>query len=291
MDPYGVAISGLAHCNVRTSNVTRAAPPGHRSRAQHLHGAARISERGGLETARGLPSTGRMKTTIVAALAVLGAGCSVVVGSGTTVTEERDVREFRGLAVQSGLKAQLTVGPRAVWIKTDDNLIRFIETKLENGILVIRMQQDVQLAPKFFEATIRAPELASIDISGGAIVEGEVRTRDAFTVISSGQGTASLSGIDTAVLQIDASGGSHITATGKAFEEVFKASAASRLDFGSLQARLLELDVSGGSFVTARASDQVRGALSGESQLQMRGTPLERTVALSGGSFVETNGP
>ena len=219
-----------------------------------------------------------------AALLLFVTGCSELIGSGVAVSERRAVGEYKGVAVRSGLRARLGVGPQDVVITTDDNLIRLIETKVENGLLVIQVPSNVALRFRSFEASVTSPELNSIDGSGGAAIAGEVRTPATFRVASSGGSNLNLTGLGPSRLTVDASGGCVVTLGGWSRAEVLAASGGSRLELSGLRAVTAELSLSGASTATVRVSEAVSGQLSGGSRLRIMGDPSHRELELSGGS-------
>jgi hypothetical protein len=217
-------------------------------------------------------------------LLILLSGCMNGVGSGAVVVRLREVPVFSGVAVQSGLNARMTIGPRALVVRTDDNLQDRIETEVQNGVLIIRAKG--AFAPTYLEVTIAAPLMLSVDGSDRAHLWGEIRTGGSFQAIASGGSELSLVGLDTLTFRADASGNSRVMVAGIAEQALMMASGGSHLTIDGVPAQTVSIDLRDGSTGRVRASDAVRGALSQGSHLAVFGNPGRRDVSVSGASSV-----
>ena len=75
-------------------------------------------------------------------LVLISAGCDHRNGSGKIVSEKRNVGEFSRLKVSSGIHAEVKRGSQVtVEVETDDNVMDLIETKVENGTLLVRCER------------------------------------------------------------------------------------------------------------------------------------------------------
>ena len=73
------------------------------------------------------------------ALALILVGCGGIEGSGTSVTRAREVEPFHQLSVGSGITVKGSIGPRALSVTADENVIGLLETFVEADTLVIRL--------------------------------------------------------------------------------------------------------------------------------------------------------
>jgi len=201
------------------------------------------------------------RSLLVLALGLLVAiGCDfplnvdgkMTIGDGEAGSEQRSVGTFTGVRVGGAIKAVLTKGePGKITVKADKNLLPIIETKIENGVLVISTKGSVTTKNDLVvEATVS--DLNLIDANGAASVMAQDLDLGPVTVKGSGassiviQGTAKganldLSGASKANfvltggdLDADLSGASRLTVSGTAKTTRVKLTGASHLEAESL---------------------------------------------------------
>lgn len=111
--------------------------------------------------------------------------------SSTGVTQVRNVGKFSGISASSGIKVNFTQGNnQSVVVETDPNLQEYILTKVENGILVISVQNKTNKSLNFKKllVTIEAPNLSSVKVSSGSLLTtlNTINEKDFQANISSG---------------------------------------------------------------------------------------------------------
>ena len=187
-------------------------------------------------------------------LAVLGIACVVAAcgpaGSGTLVTETRDVAPFTALDVTAGIDVRLVVdpdAPPAVAVTYDDNLLDRIRTDVEGDTLVISPSGSFRVTAGGRFVSVTTGELTRLDVASGVTVIGAGSTNRLDLSVSSG-GDVDISDIDVAVLTIDLSSGA-------------------------------QADV--------RATQSVSGDMSSGARLRVFGDPTERDISTSSGASVE----
>jgi hypothetical protein len=89
---------------------------------------------------------------VMAPLAVagcgVGAGDARVEGSGNVVTDERSIQEFQQVELAGeGRLLMSPDGPEALEVRTDDNLLPYIETEVVDGRLIVSTRPDTDLQP------------------------------------------------------------------------------------------------------------------------------------------------
>jgi hypothetical protein len=230
----------------------------------------------------------------LAVAACLLAGCSLaalaqqqVKGSGTMKEETREVGDFTGVEVSHSLQATITIGPKAVKLSADDNLLPLIVTEVKDGRLVAKLKENVGIQTSNpMKLTISTPKLDSIGASGASHVEATVATSDRFAIDVSGASHATVKGLDTDAIEIDASGASQINVAGRCKSLKLDLSGASNLKANDLDAQSVQHDLSGASHGEVRASSSIEGDVSGASKLQVFGQPSIKKVGLSGAGSV-----
>lgn len=150
-------------------------------------------------------STHRIRLLVVASTVVLTA-CGPA-GSGTLVTEARDVAPFTAISVSSGIDVRLVVDPDAtpsVAITYDDNLLDRIRTDVEHETLVISPSGAFRTTGDGRFVSVTAAQLTRLHAGSGATVIGAGST-DALDLDVGSGADVDISDIDVAVLSIAAS--------------------------------------------------------------------------------------
>jgi hypothetical protein len=118
------------------------------------------------------------------AVAALFASCynpfaKTVRGNGTIKTDERTVQSFDKIKCSGSYDVELTQGNSStVKIETDENLLPYIETKVNGDELVIRTEDDVNIrSSDKIKIYITTPKLEGFKLSGS----GNIKTTNKFT--------------------------------------------------------------------------------------------------------------
>jgi hypothetical protein len=188
-------------------------------------------------------------------------------GSGHVVTVTRNVAPFDAI-VASGA-AQVFVdrtGAEGVEITAEDNLLPYLESEVQGGILYIGIADGVSVAPRH-EITfyVETYEVVEVDASGAVSMELEVGR--------------------VPQLWVTLSGASRLLAWGDADQQDVVASGASRYDGLDFETRRARIDASGASVADVWAIDRLEVVASGASHVRFRGSP-EVWADVSGASTV-----
>lgn len=217
----------------------------------------------------------RSALLFIPALALIG--CTEIEGSGHVVDEERSVRAFDSLTAGGALHVVATVdatlapGEHRVIVTTDDNLQRYVTTRVVGGRLTI--SQDENLDPTAdLLVEVHVPRLVDVhchdasvmELSGVDEAEFHLRVSDAsFVDIRGVAGVARVdvddaSAIDgvlagLASLTLDATDASSIVLAGDASVVDMTASDASTIDTTRLSAGRVRASAADASAVDACA--------------------------------------
>lgn len=210
--------------------------------------------------------------------------CNIKEGSGNIVSETRTTGGFDGVRVGGGFEVDITKGEtHSVIIEADDNLIRNIETNVNNGMLVIKSRNNSRNA--HLKAIITTPELNRVDASASANVD----VKGAFTSPGDVHYEASSAAdikadIITPEVNTNASSGGEITLTGRTRKFKGSASSGGVIDAKNLLSEISTADCSSGGTIKVFASVQLdASASSGASIVYKGGGKVKKSVS-SGGS-------
>jgi Putative auto-transporter adhesin, head GIN domain len=223
-------------------------------------------------------------------VALLSAACAheSVRGSGRTTRELRDLPRFDAVEVHSGIHAVVEIGAQApVQVDADDNILPLLVTEVVDRTLSIRFRHDADVqSEQPVRVKVRAPAVHRLEATGGSELRAEVEAGEDLEVRSSGGSEVRVRGLNANRLSVSGSGGARVQLSGAADLVKLRISGGSRVRAAALAARTVSVHGSGGASAEIRASDVLRGSLSGGSTVHLVG-PASSRVSTSGGSSVD----
>jgi len=203
-----------------------------------------------------------LKLLTFAALCLGGCHWTGIRGNGHIVTEDRPVQEFTSVEAEGAFDIQWVPGPASCTIKTDENLLRYVETSMSGGKL--RLEWNGQLHPTHGMKV----RLSSASLTGARLT-GAVRLT---AVKLSGKG-----------FYLDGTGATRVTVDGAVEELMATLTGASKLDAEELRVKTAELSISGAGKAEVSASDVLKVAISGAGKVTYTGNPaIERHISGAG---------
>jgi len=133
-----------------------------------------------------------MKTilTLIIVLLTVPMVFSQVRGNGNVEKQERNVGDFTGIEVRSGIDLIVSQGGQSkLIIEADENLQEYIITEVESGILKIYVQKNARInRSSAMDAHVTVNQLNKLSISGGGDVQsqGLINAEDIGISISGG---------------------------------------------------------------------------------------------------------
>ena len=98
-----------------------------------------------------------------------------ITGDGNIVIQERNVSDFTGIVVKSGIDVLIKQGgQQSLEIKADENLQQYIISEVENDVLNVYVKPNTRIMRSHaMDAMITVNEISKIKVSGGGDVEGQ----------------------------------------------------------------------------------------------------------------------
>ena len=174
-------------------------------------------------------------------------------GSGTVVTETRDVAGFDAIELQTSGDVVITVtGTDSVTIEAEDNLVPLLTTEVQGGRLELGTSGSISPTEPIVY-TITVASLNGVRITGS----GDVAATE----------------VDSAAMEVEISGSGNVTATGSADELTVQISGSGNYAGGELIAVRAEVDISGSGNVLVNAADTLDVTISGSGNVEYLGDP------------------
>lgn len=235
--------------------------------------------------------------------------------SSTGVTQVRNVGRFTGISVSSGIKVNFTQGNnQSVIVDTDANLQEYVSTEVQNGILVISInnKNNRKLNFKKLLVTVEAPQLSSVRVSSGSLLTtlNTINENNFQAEISSGanlnadlniknktsvdisSGSSMRIDVKTKDFEFEGSSGSMATVNGSTENATIKVSSAAACNAQNLISKNAIAAASSGSNIKINVSENISAVASSGASIRYSGNPknvigLGKTT--SGGSVKPLN--
>jgi Putative auto-transporter adhesin, head GIN domain len=229
-------------------------------------------------------------TVAVPTLAVAGCDESSsrsVAGSGHVITEQRPLAAFQQVELEG--EGHLIIGPdepAALEVRTDDNLMALVETKVVDGKLVIGIKPNRNLQPTDgVTYRVACDQVSGLRLSGSGEIEVNSCTASDLTVGLDGSGRVRVDGVDATRVDAEIGGSGTIRVSGTSTQVGVSVAGSGIFDGGELQAQQVEAMIPGSGQIVVWATGTLRAGISGSGSVLYRGRPAV-TQDISGSGAV-----
>ncbi|WP_373516177.1 head GIN domain-containing protein [Pricia sp.] len=232
------------------------------------------------------------KAAILSLVIVFTSSCSAqwgkgIKGNGNTVSIDRSVGEYDEIAVSGWFDVDLVDGKEGeLTLEGEENLLEYIITEVENGKLVIKTENGVNLKPSSWEDGIRitvpVESIDAVSLSGSADIVGKttLKTSD-FKTSMSGSGDITLD-LETESLSASMSGSGDMNLSGKTKNFDATISGSGDIKAYELIAENVEATVSGSADIKVTVNKMLKARVSGSGDISYRGNPKKVDTKTSG---------
>ncbi|MDR0661146.1 MAG: DUF2807 domain-containing protein [Prevotellaceae bacterium] len=240
----------------------------------------------------------KTKNLIVAFICCLLVGYSI--HSFAIEKQDRNVTSFTKVSVSGGIDLYLTQGNTlSVSIETEKDILDKIETKVENGTLIIKLKKGEKINWRSYKgkltliAHVSAPTIEHVQGSGGSDIypQTPINTNGNFGITLSGGADLKNATINAKNIEMKLSGGSdakQFTANATTF--IAQISGGSDIDNATVNAPDINIQQSGGSDAKLNVNcERLDVRASGGSDLTLSGKTNTITVNASGASDIKAS--
>jgi hypothetical protein len=232
------------------------------------------------------------KSLLTLALATVAAtGCTdlvgeeIIYGRGPVITEQRTTGAFTSISNATSARVEILQGTQdRAFVQAQDNILPYLRTRVEGGVLRIYTDREVMLQPSApIVVGIDVRELNRIVNSGSGLIHAPLVDARRLEVVSSGSGNVELPSLlaDSIIIQLSGSG--DVTSTGNVLRLRVVHSGSGRVDTRELAARRVDATLSGSGNAFVRARDELNATISGSGSVRYYGSPdVRQTVTGSG---------
>lgn len=234
------------------------------------------------------------KLIVVTCIALLFSSCKYDInlgnrnnGNGNIITQTRTTNsDFQKIEVSSGIEVVVEqANTKSIIVEADDNLQKFISTKVENGILIIKSEggYNSTQTPK---VTVKMPVISGLSSSSGSKITSTNTLITSNIKVESSSGSEINIAVEADAISLESASGSSIKARGKALKLETVSSSGSEIDSEQLMANEVISQSNSGSSTTVSPILILKADAASGSSINYRGSPktLEEKTS-SGGSI------
>lgn len=195
-------------------------------------------------------------------------------GDGNITSETRPVTGFNGIDVSGAMDVYIIQDSvQSVKIETDENLLGYIVTGKENGILRIYPQNNYNLRPSnTIKVYVSGPTFRTLEASGACdfYSGNKITSSDPVSIDLSGSCDAKME-LNAPVIKASLSGAGSVTLSGETKDLSVDGSGSSDFKCFDLKAENVDIDISGSGDAQVFASVKLNVSVSGSGDVKYKG--------------------
>lgn len=214
------------------------------------------------------------------------ASCDLTTGSGNIVTETRKTGSFDAISVGGSFEVEVKTGDViSVVVEADDNIIRYIETKVTGNTLKINTEDLHNYSDVHMKVYVTAPLITSIKASASADVEALSILNGSGRLTFKASSSASIKAeVDAPEIETDANSSATITLTGKTKTHKTEASSSADIKAFGLLSENATANVSSSASIEVHASVTLNARASSSGSIEYKGAATLTKSKSSSGS-------
>jgi hypothetical protein len=230
-----------------------------------------------------------MITAVLLAAILLTAGsCGWrrVRGNGNLVTANRNETNFNGVKSAGAFDLYITQGDvYEVKIEAEENLMKYIITEVDNGVLKVKVRNRVNLRPKRdMKVYVKAPSYKVLAIagSGNIVSESPVKLSDRIELSIAGSGDIKVGELDAPEVKTSIAGSGNINIGGQTKTVEYRIAGSGDVKCRELKAENAEVHIAGSGNVWLFASQNLDVHIAGGGDVHYTGNPVNVKQKIAG---------
>ncbi len=209
-------------------------------------------------------------------------------GSGNIITEKRTINEpFDKISSSTGVNVMVEQGaPTAVEVETDDNLMQYVITKVENGTLIVKIEGNINTMTAA-DVRVKMNLIAGLEASSGSTIRSKNTLKGNVLKVKSSSGSEIDAVLEYENVGCESTSGSTITVTGKALKLETTSSSGSEINAEELAANEVYSQATSGSSTTVKPIVKLDAKASSGSSIDYVQTPKTITIEETSGGSVD----
>ena len=172
-------------------------------------------------------------------------------GSGNVVTEKRNIETpFTKIQASTGIEVILEQGsPSEVEVEVDDNLMKYIVTRVENGTLIVKIDGNINTMESAI-VRVKTKTIEGLESSSGASIKTINKLSGTSIALKTSSGSTIQADLEYEKVSCESTSGSEIKVSGKALTLDTKSSSGSEINAKELASNEITAQSTSGSSTT-----------------------------------------
>lgn len=214
-----------------------------------------------------------------------------ITGNGNVKKETRPVSGYTGISVSGSMNVEIVYGnSNEITVEADENLLPYLETKVENGNLIIKSKDKVNLRTKSkMIVHASATKLANIKLSGSGNIngKGDFSNDEKTTFNLMGSGNISVGFNSFSETKVSIAGSGNVTLKGNHTNNIDASiSGSGNIDCSDVRANDVFAIISGSGNIKVYAARTIDAKISGSGNIYYRGDAPKISIKTSGSGRV-----
>jgi len=227
-----------------------------------------------------------------AGLLPLAAQAERVSGSGRTITEQRSLPPFQGVALSGSMDLVVRKGStQQVEVTVDDNLLPFLETEVTGSGADARLQVRWKRGMSIYTKTdarihVTVPRLTSLAASGSGDMTVEPFETPSLSISISGSSDTRLQKLTTAALQISISGSGDVEGAGSATRLKIGIAGSGDVKLREMKSDEVSVNIAGSGDASVHADKALEVRIAGSGDVVYTGNAATVNAKVAGSGSV-----
>ncbi len=213
-------------------------------------------------------------------------------GNGNVVTVKRSTNNYRGIAAGGSFDVILIKGTEGnLTIEGEENIIPYIETEINNGILKIKYKKNTNIrTTKRLTVTVPFKDIESVALGGsGNVISKEVIKSNNFNVSLGGSGNINLK-INSDAVNTNIGGSGNIDLKGNTNELQCAIAGSGSIKAYDLTTDEISATIAGSGSIKITVKNKIKAKLVGSGSIYYKGNPKHiDSKSVGSGSIVDRN--
>ncbi len=213
-------------------------------------------------------------------------------GNGTMTTETRRTATYEGISAGGSFDVLLVKGKEGnITIKGEENLIPYIQTTVEKGMLKIDIKKGINLRiTKKMLVTVPYQDIEKANLSGsGDFTSNATIKAEKFATKVAGSGSMKLD-VDASKINATLAGSGVITLSGTSQLLDCRIAGSGGINAYDLETKITTAKVAGSGNIKTSVSDEITAKVSGSGNIYYKGNPAKIDAKSAGsGAVIDRN--
>lgn len=215
--------------------------------------------------------------TVTMMMFLLGAArINRVTGSGTLITESREVNHFDRLVLNGIGEVVITQGEEeSLTVETDDNILPYITTEVRWGTLYLEYDAEKvkRIAPTQLHFTVQLTDLEGLQLAGSGRMTAATINTDHLDIEMDGSGSVQIDLLTTEKVEVEMDGTGKVELAGKATDQEIAISGSGKYHAGDVQSKTVEISINGSGDAVVWTTEALEGNINGSGSIKYYGSP------------------